>query len=83
MSERLAGRCECGHRTYDLDRGEYCPCEGCHPGGRVFSTSTGASSAAALRWAPRERPRKRERPGRLRRAKEAGAGLEDRPQTRR
>lgn len=84
MTDRLPGRCDCGHPTYDLGGSEYCPCHDCHPGGRLWRAS-GASGPAgpALRRAPAVRPRKRERPGRLRRAKEAGAGLEDRPQTRR
>lgn len=56
----------------------WCPCEDCHSGGRLYSTSSGARSAGALPRVPREHPRSRS--GRLRRATlEAGAGVEDRP----
>ena len=30
---RQYGLCFCGHKTYQLDRSEYCPCDQrCHPG---------------------------------------------------
>ena len=31
---RQYGLCHCGHKTYQLDRSEYCPCDQrCHEGG--------------------------------------------------
>jgi len=36
MKKLTLGVCPlCSHRTYALDVAEFCPCEGCHPGGAV------------------------------------------------
>lgn len=58
MSERLPGRCDCGHRTYLLDHSEWCPCEDCHPGGRLYrEDASGASGDRRARRTLRRAPR--------------------------
>lgn len=80
MSERLVGRCDCGHLTYLLSHREWCPCQDCHPDGRLYpSDPSGASvlGRRTLRRAPRERPRGSPRGSRGQ--QEAGASVEDWP----
>jgi hypothetical protein len=67
MADRLVGRCDCGHPTYLLAHAEWCPCEDCHPGGRLYrSDPSGAPTLAgtALPRTPRDRTASRQSVGR-------------------
>ena len=51
---RQYGLCPlCGHKTYDLDRTAFCPCEDCHVGGHVVRDE---AAPEPIRRGPGPRP---------------------------